>query len=144
MLNGKCTICSACEPRSAIWSVQKPIFLGYLLICCVYSTNRYLEVEIWWFSCRCWQQQRQRQTYRPITLPLAHARRVITTNVALRCMVMTLSRPIRFLLQWFHLTLSIKNEHCTWVKSKANHLGSGETSLHTLQDIHVYMYSCSS
>ena len=75
MLNWRCTICSACEPCSAIQSIQKPVFRRYLPIRCAYNTHRCLDLEIWQFSC-WWQWQ----TYRPITLPLAHARGVISGN----------------------------------------------------------------
>ena len=51
----------------------------YLPIGCAYSTHRCLELEIWRFSCR--RRQQQQQTYKPIALPLAHARGVITTCV---------------------------------------------------------------
>ncbi|MCG8624361.1 MAG: hypothetical protein MJE68_20500 [Proteobacteria bacterium] len=37
--------------------------------------HRHLELEIWRFSCR--RRQQQRQTDKPIALPLAHARGVI-------------------------------------------------------------------
>ena len=57
MLNGKCTICSASEPCSAIRSTQRPVFRRYLPICGRYSTHRCLKLEIWRFSWR--QQQRQ-------------------------------------------------------------------------------------
>ena len=81
MLSRKCTICSACEPCSAIRSVQKPVFHRYLPICCASNTHRCLDLEIWRFS---WQ------TYRPITLPLAHACGVnIKLNRAAACDVIT-------------------------------------------------------
>ena len=59
-----------CEPSSVIRSAQKPTDSLCL------HTHRCLDVEIWQFLCR----QRQ-QTYRPITLPLAHVCRVISWNV---------------------------------------------------------------
>ena len=52
MLNRRCTICSVCEPRSAIRSVQKPVFHRYLPTRCAYNTRRCLDLEIWRFSCR--------------------------------------------------------------------------------------------
>ena len=42
----KCTICSACEPYSAMGSAQKIVFHRYLLICCAYNTHRCLKLEI--------------------------------------------------------------------------------------------------
>ena len=81
MLNRRCTICNTCEPCSAIRSLQKPVFRRYLPIRCAYNTHRYLDLEIWWFSCR--RRQQWWQTYRPITLPLAHACRVINEEIIL-------------------------------------------------------------
>ena len=56
---------------------RNQFFHRYLPILCVSNTHRRLYFEIWRFSCR-----RQRQTYGPITLPHAHARRI---NINGRC-----------------------------------------------------------
>ena len=74
MLNRKCTICRTSKLFREIRSAYKPFFHRYLPIGCAYSTHRRLELEIWRFSCR--RRQRQQQTYKPIALPLAHARGV--------------------------------------------------------------------
>ena len=61
--------------------MYKPVFHRYLLIGRAYSSHRRLEREIWRFLCRQRQRQRgrqQRQTDKPIALPLAHACGVIT------------------------------------------------------------------
>ena len=78
MLNRKCTICSTSKPYWEIRSAYKPFFHRYLPIGCAYSAHRRLELEIRRFSCRRRQQQlQQQQTYKPIALPLAHARGVM-------------------------------------------------------------------
>ena len=78
----KCTICSTSKPFWAIQSPYKPVFHRYLSICCAYSPHKRLELEIWRFSCRRRRRQ-QRQTNKPIALPLAHAQGVITVRTLL-------------------------------------------------------------
>ena len=51
------------------------IFHQYLPIHCDYNMHRCLELKIWWFSYQRRRQgwQQRQQTYKLITLPLAHA-----------------------------------------------------------------------
>ena len=70
----KHTICDARGACQRNRSILKPVFHQFRPIHCAYMSLRCLHVKIWRFSC--WQQQ----TYKPITLPLAHARGVINSR----------------------------------------------------------------
>jgi hypothetical protein len=57
---------------------SKPIFRRLQRICCTYESLKCLDVQIWRFLC--WQTNRQNRRTEPITLPLAHARGVISIH----------------------------------------------------------------
>ena len=66
-------LCGTCGPCQMIWSILRPVFSPILTDLLVYkSLMRCLDCPNWRFSCR-WGQQ----TYKPIALPLVHARVVI-------------------------------------------------------------------
>ena len=74
----KYMFCSTRGPVSSIWSKVKPVFWRIWQFGRTYNLLRCLYLEIWWFSC--WQWWRQRQTDKPIALPLVHARGVIIVD----------------------------------------------------------------
>ena len=69
----KGTICDTCGLCQRNRSILKPIFCQFRWILCAYMSLRYLDLKMWWFLC--WQQTK------PIALPLAHARGVISSFI---------------------------------------------------------------
>ena len=69
----KSTICDAHGPCQRNRSILKPVFCRFRLMHRAYMLLRCLDLEIWRFSCR---RRRQWQTYKLITLPVAHVRGV--------------------------------------------------------------------
>ena len=76
----KRTICDACGPCQRNRSILRLVFRWFWPIHCAYVSFRCLNLLKWRFSCRR-RRRWQRQMYKPITLPLAYARGVITLCV---------------------------------------------------------------
>ena len=112
MLNRKCTICSTSKPFWEIRSTYEPVFHRYLPIGHAYSMHRCLEREIWRFSCRQ-RRQRQRQTDKPIALPLAHACGVkINNSIACMCRhACTVVNRIQHMIQFSAINKKFTNSH---------------------------------
>ena len=83
LLNGKCMICSASEPCSAIRSAQKLVFCRYLAIRGSYSTQMPRTRDAAIFVMTTTSMTADNRQKRLIALPLAHAGRVNITKVGM-------------------------------------------------------------
>ena len=81
----KCTICDACRLCHSIQSIVRPVFHQIQQIYCAYKLLRrlhlhYVDIEFWRFFVDNDNNGNDNNNNEPITLPLAHARGVISDS----------------------------------------------------------------